>query len=338
MSDVVLMLLALIGLVSACAVAAQDPPPAPPAGLKPAWAIAIHGGAGTIAKTMPEPDQKAYLASLREALDAGKKILEEGGTALDAVEKVVRRLEDDPKFNAGKGAVYDHEGGHELDAAIMDGRTLACGAVGAVRTVKNPVSLARLVMEKTPHVLLIGDGAEKFAVEAGVERVDPAYFDTPYRYEQWQKVLKSEQQKGATKPADAEKHGTVGAVALDRHGDLAAATSTGGLTNKRYGRIGDTPVIGAGTYADNRTCAVSGTGIGEEFIRHAVGHDLSALMAYRGWTLRQAAEEIVLRTLRPNDGGLIAVDRTGNIVLLYNTEGMYRAAADASGRLEAAIW
>ncbi len=303
-----------------------------------AWTLVIHGGAGTIAKTMPAEQRESCLASLRTALSAGVKILDDGGAALDAVEQVVRILEDDPKFNAGKGAVYDAAGGHSLDAAVMDGRTLAGGAVAGVRTVKNPVSLARLVMEKTKHVLLIGDGAETFADEMKVERVDPKWFATQARYKQWRKVVDEEAQRPQRGAEGAEKHGTVGAVARDSHGNLAAATSTGGLTNKKFGRVGDTPIIGAGTYADNRTCAVSGTGIGEEYIRHAVGHDVSARMALAKQTLDQAARSVVFETLKPGDGGLIAVDRDGNAVLLFNTEGMYRGVADSTGKSEVAIW
>ena len=316
-----------------------------------AWTLVIHGGAGTISKTMPAEQREACLASLRTALSAGVKILDEGGAALDAVEQVVRILEDDPKFNAGKGAVYDAAGGHSLDAAVMDGRTLAGGAVAGVRTVRNPVSLARLVMEKTKHVLLIGDGAETFADEMKVERVDPKWFDTEARYKQWRKVVEDETQRPQREAENADpvperdahgtgqgKHGTVGAVARDSHGNLAAATSTGGLTNKKFGRVGDTPILGAGTYADDRTCAVSGTGIGEEYIRHAVGHAVSARMELAKQTLDQAARSVVFETLKPGDGGLIAVDHDGNAVLLFNTEGMYRGVVDSTGKSEVAIW
>jgi beta-aspartyl-peptidase (threonine type) len=292
------------------------------------WALAIHGGAGTIPKDIPESEKKAYLASLSRALTIGKDILAKGGTSLDAVQAVVRDLEDDPLFNAGKGAVYTHEGTHELDAAIMDGRTLACGSVAALKTVKSPIGLARLVMEKSPHVFLVGEGAEAFATEMKVERVDNKYFDTPKRYLQWQEELKKEH-----KDKD-----TVGAVALDQQGNLAAATSTGGLTNKRFGRLGDVPVIGAGTYANNRTCAISATGIGEEFIKHTVSHDISALMEYGGLTLQQAADKVIHQKLKPGDGGVIGVAHDGSIALVFNSEGMYRGAADANGRFEVKIW
>jgi L-asparaginase / beta-aspartyl-peptidase len=294
----------------------------------PRWAIAIHGGAGTIPKTLPEERKQAYLRSLAAALKVGQDVLQQGGTSLDAVEKVVRFLEDDPLFNAGKGAVYTHEGTHELDAAIMDGRDLSCGSVADIKTVKNPISLARLVMEKSPHVFLVGDGAEAFATEVKIERVPNSYFDTQFRYEQLQEALKKDQ----------KDRDTVGAVALDVHGNLAAATSSGGLTNKRFGRLGDVPVIGAGTYANNHTCAISATGIGEQFIRHTVAHDISALMEYSGLTLQQAAERVIQQKLKPGDGGVIGVSRDGSLALVYNSEGMYRGAADSTGRFEVKIW
>lgn len=294
------------------------------------WALAIHGGAGTIPKTLPEAEKQQYLQSLTRALGIGRDILSKGGTSLDAVEAVVRSLEDDPLFNAGKGAVYTHEGTHELDAAIMDGSTLSCGSVAALKTVKNPIALARLVMTKSPHVFLVGDGAEAFAAAMKVERVDNKYFDTPKRYEQLQEELKLER--------DHKDRDTVGAVALDQHGNLAAATSTGGLTNKRFGRLGDVPVIGAGTYANNKTCAISATGIGEEFIKHTVSHDISALMEYGGLTLQQAADKVIHQKLKPGDGGVIGVAHDGSIALVFNSEGMYRGAADSAGRFEVKIW
>ena len=294
----------------------------------PRWAIAIHGGAGTIPKTLPEEQKQQYLRSLTAALKMGQEVLQHGGNSLDAVEKVVRFLEDDPLFNAGKGAVYTHEGTHELDAAIMDGRDLSCGSVANLKTDKKPISLARLGMEKSPHVFLVGDGAEAFATEMKVERVPNSWFDTQFRYEQLQEALKKEK----------KDRDTVGAVALDAHGNLAAATSTGGLTNKRFGRIGDVPVIGAGTYANNRTCAISGTGIGEQFIRHTVAHDISALMEYSGLTLQQAAERVIQQKLKPGDGGVIGVSHDGSLALVFNSEGMYRGAADSKGRFEIKIW
>jgi len=300
------------------------------------WALAIHGGAGVIPKTMPEATKREYFQSLTAALKAGQEVLTGGGTSLDAVERVVRFLEDDPRFNAGKGAVYTHDGKHELDAAIMRGRDLGCGSVAAVTTVRNPISLARLVMEKSPHVFLAGEGAERFADSMKVPRVPNSYFDTDLRYQQLQEELKKERGEGPGSPD--QNHGTVGAVALDVHGDLAAATSTGGLTNKRFGRIGDVPIIGAGTYANNRTCAISSTGFGEQFIRHSVSHDISALMEYRGLTLQQAADEVIHKKLDPGDGGIIGVAHDGSIALVFNSEGMFRGAADSGGRFEVRIW
>lgn len=299
----------------------------PPAGM--AWAIAIHGGAGVLPDSLGEDQKRLRLSALEQALELGRTILDEGGTSLDAVERVIRLLEDDPLFNAGKGAVFNHAGDNELDASIMDGRDLSCGAVAGVRTVKNPITLARLVMERTPHVLLAADGAEAFADEMQVERVEPDYFFTEERWESLQRALGRESR--------APGGGTVGAVALDRDGNLAAGTSTGGLTNKRFGRVGDSPIIGAGTYADNRSCAVSATGRGEEFIRHGVARMICALMEAGDRSLQQSADLVIGEWLKPGDGGVIALSRTGEIALDFNTEGMYRAAADSSGRSEVAI-
>jgi L-asparaginase / beta-aspartyl-peptidase len=310
--------------------AAQTPPPQPLAG--PKWALAIHGGAGTIPKNLPEERKQQYLKSLTRALEIGRDVLKGGGTSLDAVEKVVRFLEDDPLFNAGKGAVYTHEGTHELDAAIMDGRDLSCGSVAGLKTVRHPITLARLVKDKSPHVFMVGEGAEAFATQMKVERVKNDWFDTPYRYQQLQEALQEE------KKTEKKDKDTVGAVALDTHGNLAAATSTGGLTNKRFGRLGDVPVIGAGTYANNKTAALSGTGIGEEFIKHTVTHDVSALIEYGGLTLQQAADRVIHQKLKPGDGGVIGVGRDGSIALVFNSEGMYRGAADSGGRFEVKIW
>lgn len=318
----------LCSLLAACASpeAKEEPPTA-----RVEWAIAIHGGAGVIPKTMEEAEKAQYSAALEEALRLGRDLLDQGETSLDVVERVVRHLEDVPLFNAGKGAVFTHDGAHELDAAIMDGRNLACGSVAGVTTVRNPISLARLVMERSRHVFFVGAGAERFADEMGVERVDQAYYDTERRREQWQRALEEEE-------AGDDQHGTVGVVALDRAGNLAAGTSTGGLTDKRYGRVGDVPVIGAGTYADNRTAAVSCTGYGEQFIRHNVAHDVTARMAYRGLSVQEAADEVIHGELDPGDGGLIAVAHDGSIALVFNSEGMFRGAADAAGRFEVAIW
>jgi len=303
---------------------------------RPAWALAIHGGAGVIPKDMAEERKQEYFDALEAALGLGRDALERGETALDTVEAVIRFLEDDPKFNAGKGAVYTHEGTHELDAAIMDGRTLECGSVAAVKSIKNPIVLARRVMERSPHVFLIGDGAEAFADDMGVERVSQDYYHTKRRREQLQRALDREADQGDEHSPD--EHSTVGAVALDRNGDLAAATSTGGLTNKRFGRVGDVPVIGAGTYANNRTCAVSGTGKGEQFIRHSVAHSISAAMEHAGLSLEEAARQVIHERLQPGDGGVIAVGRDGSIAWVFNSEGMFRGAADADGRFEVAIW
>ena len=320
-----LLWLLLLLPIFAALMAAQPPEPS----AKPSWSLAIHGGAGTIPKDIPESEKEQYLKSLRAALEVGRQVLAGGGTSLDAVEKVVRTLEDDPLFNAGKGAVFTHEGTNELDAAIMDGRDLSCGSVAGLKTVKNPISLARLVKEKSPHVFMVGEGAERFADEMKVERVDPKYFFTQKRWDDFQKKLKEEAEKDKD---------TVGAVALDVHGNLAAATSTGGMTNKRFGRLGDVPVIGAGTYANNRTAAISATGWGEQFIKHTVAHDISALMEYKGLTLQQAADEVIHRKLQKDDGGVIGVAHDGSIALVFNSEGMYRGAADSNGRFEVAIW
>ena len=290
------------------------------------YTIVIHGGVGTISREMPDSIKQDYLKSLSEALTIGKTVLQNGGTSLDAVEQVVKYLENDPKFNAGKGAVYTSDGTHELDASIMDGRDLSCGAVAGVKTIKNPISLARLVMEKTPHVLLVGEGAEKLGKLMNADIVPNNYFDTPRRFEQWQKSI------------NKEIKGTVGCVALDIYGDLAAATSTGGVVNKMPGRVGDTPIIGAGNYANNETCAVSCSGKGELFIKHSVAYSVSALMMYKNYSLKDAAEEMIHKKITQDDGGLIAVDKDGNYVMVYNTTGMFRGVANSSGIFETKIW
>ncbi len=298
----------------------------------PTWSLAIHGGAGVIDKSMPEEKKKEYFAALERALNLGKGMLAKGASAVDTVEAVVKNLEDDPKFNAGKGAVFTHDGEHEMDAAIMDGSTLACGSVAGLKTVKNPISLARLVMEKSKHVFFAGPGAEKFADEMKVERAGPDYFFVQERYDQLQAELKDEAAGNVPK-----KFGTVGAVALDTHGHLAAATSTGGLTNKRFGRIGDVPVIGAGTYADDRSCAISSTGVGEQFIRHTVARTISARVQFAGLSLEEAAKQTIAE-LAPGDGGIIAVGKDGRIALVFNSAGMFRGAANSAGRFDVAIW
>jgi beta-aspartyl-peptidase (threonine type) len=322
-----------LGLLLLLAGCAERPADAEgrPSNLQGRWALAIHGGAGVPRDSLDAEREAAYRTSLEAALRVGLETLEGGGRALDAVEAVVRSMEDDPLFNAGRGAVFNHNGINELDASIMDGATLACGGVTGVTTVKNPVSLARLVMEETPHVLLARKGAELFAESMGVELVEPAYFFTEERWDRLQEIKRREGEPGDTR-------GTVGAVALDRYGDLAAATSTGGLTNKMYGRVGDSPIVGAGTFADNTTCAVSGTGKGEEFIRHGVALTIAHLMQFRGLSVGEAADRVVHDVLQPGDGGVIAVDGQGNIVMTFNTPGMFRGAADDGGRFETAIW
>jgi len=306
-----------------------------PSPTKPRFAIAIHGGAGTILKSSMTPEQDAlYRTKLAEAVEIGYAILEKGGTSLDAVEAVVQRLEDDSLFNAGKGSVFNSEGKVELDASIMDGNTLKAGAVAALHHVKNPIRLARTVMEKSEHVFFIGDGAEKFAQEHGLELVDESYFFTEAR---WQSLQKAKAKESLT---EKEKHGTVGAVALDQHGNLAAATSTGGMTNKKFGRIGDSPIIGAGTYADNETCAISATGHGEYFIRAVVAHDIASLIRYKRLSIQAAAEEVVMNKLAKlgGTGGIIAIDRNANIAMPFNTDGMYRAYKVQGGKTFVAIY
>ncbi|MGV3523235.1 MAG: isoaspartyl peptidase/L-asparaginase family protein [Candidatus Sericytochromatia bacterium] len=300
---------------------------------EPPIALAIHGGAGTWEKVKMTPERrKTYEHDLTQALQAGYAVLKTGGSSLDAVEASVRVLEDSPLFNAGKGAVFTHDGTHELDASIMDGKTLAAGAVAGVKHIRNPISLARAVMEKSPHVLLAGSGAEAFAQSQGFALVEGSYFDTPEKWQLLQEVQAEE--------AKAKVRGTVGAVALDRAGNLAAATSTGGMTNKRWGRVGDSPIIGAGTYANNATCAVSATGHGEYFIRSVVAHDISALMAYGKLSLKAAADEVVMRKLKDlgGEGGVIAVDRQGNVTTPFNTEGMYRGWVTREGQLQVKIY
>lgn len=308
--------------------------------------IAVHGGAGTITRAALNAEQEArYHEALDYVLKGGQAILEKGGSALDAVTEAVFRLEECPLFNAGKGAVFTHAGTHELDASIMDGRSLAAGAVACVKSLRNPILAARRVMEDGRHVLLVGEGAEAFARNAGLKTVPPDYYFTEARHAQWQRAL-SEGRFGlleglVAEPIDADtKMGTVGAVALDADGNLAAATSTGGVTDKRVGRVGDSPLIGAGCYANNRTVAVSCTGSGEMFIRMLAAYDVSALMEYRGLTLAEACEEVVMHKLPSIDGrgGLIAVDAQGNVCLPFNTEGMYRGHAQAGGPRQTAIY
>ncbi len=308
--------------------------------------LVIHGGAGTILKKNMSPEkEKAYLDGLKAALDKGYSILKNGGSSLDAVEAAVREMEDNPLFNAGKGAVFTHEGKNELDAAIMNGQNLAAGSVAGVTTIRNPISAARAVMEKSQHVMMTGKGAEQFAKLQGLAIVDPSYFYTEDRWKGLQRVKKTDSSKTeldhGSKPGASlkqpenkdSKYGTVGAVALDVHGHLAAATSTGGMTNKRFGRVGDAPIIGAGTYANNATCAISCTGWGEFFIRLVMAKTISDMMEFGNWSLERAANEMIQKRLPAlgGDGGLIAVDKAGNIVMPFNTEGMYRASVDRDG-------
>ena len=314
----------------------------------PRLGFVIHGGAGVIKRGSLTPEkEKQYRAKLEEALLAGYKALQAGKSGLDAVETAIRMLEDSPLFNAGKGAVFTADGKNELDASIMNGKTLAAGAVAGLRHVKNPITLARAVMEKSPHVMMIGDGAEKFAKEQNVELVDEKYFWTQERWDALQKILTQEKEKAkvpeTSKPKGLSqnlaelpynKFGTVGAAALDKDGNLAAGTSTGGMTNKKYGRVGDAPIIGAGTYANNDSCAVSATGWGEFFIRIGVARDICALMEYRAMPIQSAADLVIKQKLQKlgGDGGIIGLDKFGNIAISFNSEGMYRAYINSDGK------
>ncbi|MCC6815968.1 MAG: isoaspartyl peptidase/L-asparaginase [Saprospiraceae bacterium] len=296
------------------------------------FGLAIHGGAGTILRTsMSDEKEREYKSALREAVEKGYLILEQGGSALDAVESAVIVLEDCPLFNSAKGSVYTHDGKHEMDASIMNGSNLDAGAVSLIHSVKNPIKLARLIMEKSEHVMLAGEGAIQFAKEHQVSFEDDQYFHSEFRYEQLQSALKTGSVLLDHTDSD-QKFGTVGAVALDQYGNLASATSTGGMTNKKWGRIGDTPIIGAGTYADNSTCAVSCTGSGEYFIRTVSAFHVHSLMKYGGYTLDRASHKVIHEILPSiqGDGGLIAIDGFGNIILDFNTEGMYRAMKNSS--------
>jgi beta-aspartyl-peptidase (threonine type) len=306
-----------------------------------AWTLVIHGGAGGAERgSLTDQQESQYLENLNQALQVGAKILANGGSSLDAVEAVVMFLEDSPLFNAGKGAVLNENGKAELDASIMDGYTGMAGAVAGVTTIMNPVAAARRVMEKTDHVMLAGKGAEDFAKTMGLKEVDPSYFITPERMESWKKWKSASEAGKGKKPASAGPKGTVGAVALDSKGNLAAATSTGGLTGKMAGRIGDSPVIGAGTYANNNTCAVSATGQGEFFMRNVIAFSLSALMQYREIPLEEAAKVLVMDQLESQkaQGGLIAVDKNGTIAMPFNTNAMFRGYIRSGGEQEVAIY
>ena len=308
------------------------------------YSLAIHGGAGTILKEEMTPAlEEQYRQGLQQALDAGFSILENGDSAVAAVKAAVIMLEDNPLFNAGRGSVFTKDGINEQDAAIMDGRTLEAGAVAAVRNVRNPVELAAEVMLHSGHVFLSGEGAKDFAIKQDVKLEPDEYFFTQFRYDQWREMKDSDsfvldhKSEGTVKE---KKFGTVGAVACDKNGNIAAATSTGGMTNKQYGRIGDSPLIGIGTYANNKTCAISCTGHGEPFIRAVAAHDVSCLMEYKNMTLQQACEEVVLKKLvaMHGEGGLIAVDAEGNATLIFNSEGMYRGMQSSDGTSLIAIY
>jgi len=300
--------------------------------------LVIHGGAGVVRKEMTPEKEKAVRAGLEKALATGYAVLKSGGNSLDAVQKAIVVLEDDPNFNAGRGAVFNHEGKNELDASIMDGATQRAGAVANVHRIRNPIELARAVMEKSEHVMLIGDGAEQFAQSIGMPLVDPKYFYTEARWKALQQALEEEKAKSA-EAGKTPHHGTVGAVALDVKGNLAAGTSTGGMTNKRFGRVGDSPIIGAGTYADAR-CAVSATGWGEFYIRATAARDICARVEFRGDELKKAADEVVLGIIPKlgGDGGVIALDKDGNIAAPFNTDGMFRAWVDRDGKTHVAIY
>ena len=314
-----LISISIIFFLFSCAEKAEQP-----------YGLAIHGGAGTITRENMSTEKEAeYISKLTAALKTGYAILENGGSGLDAVEATIKVMEDSPLFNAGKGAVFTGAGTNELDASIMDGATLQGGAVAGVKTVKNPISAARKVMEKTGHVLLAGEGADAFAKEQGLDIVDNSYFHTEHRFKS---LIKA-------KEKEMEKHGTVGCVALDKKGNLAAGTSTGGLTNKRWGRVGDSPIIGAGTYASNETCAVSATGQGEYFIRGSVAFDIAAQMDYEKKSVQTAAQAVIDKlTERGGTGGVIVMDSKGNIAMPFNTEGMYRGFYLNDGELTVKIY
>ncbi len=342
-----LLPLAVVACVTAFSVFAQTPPAANGADR---ITLAVHGGSGTISRSTITPQQEAlYRDALERALKAGHAVLVKGGSSVDAVVATIKVFEDDPLFNAGKGAVFTNDGKNELDASIMDGKTGLAGAVAGVTTVKNPITAARAVMDKTRHVLMVSSGADKFAAAQKLDIVTPEYFHTPHRWEQLQKAKERDQiqldhdgkPKTSSAPADAfepwmidNKFGTVGAVALDAQGNLAAGTSTGGLTNKLYGRVGDSPIIGAGNYADNNTVAVSATGTGEFFMRGVVAYDVSARMKYANASVSQAVDQTIKAALddKKGRGGVVALDKDGNVKYGFNTEGMYRGSIKADGK------
>lgn len=306
---------------------------------KHGFVLVIHGGAGTITREKLSPEkEKAYKEKMEEALRAGFVILDKGGSSLEAIEAVIKILENSPLFNAGKGAVLNYDGKTELDASIMDGKTMMAGAVAGVTTIKNPISAARAVMQKSQHVMMTGQGAEQFAKTQGIETVDPEYFRDDEIFKKWQKLkakADSAGQGSILETIGSEKFGTVGAVALDKNGNLAAGTSTGGMMLKKYGRVGDSPVIGAGTYANNNTCAVSCTGHGEYFIRYAAAYDVSALYEYKNYPVKKAADEVIKKINNAGGkGGLIALDKNGNFAMPFSTEGMFRGYIKADGTFE----
>jgi beta-aspartyl-peptidase (threonine type) len=303
--------------------------------------LVVHGGAGTIRRSRMKPEKEIqYRQGLKDAMAIGRQILLEGGTALEAAERAVRSLEDNPLYNAGKGAVYAGDGKHYLDASIMQGHDLKAGSIAGVRGIRNPISLARRVMEASPYVMMVGSGAEEFARRQGIEFADPEYFHDQLRYEQWLSVKDTQITQLDHADKGEKNWSTVGAVALDRLGNVAAATSTGGMTNKRFGRIGDSPIIGAGTYASNRTCAVCCTGHGEPFMRAVAAYDLSCLMEYRQLSLQEAAHHLVQEKLvaLEGEGGLIALDAQGHYVMEFNCEGMYRGAWQEGKEMKIGIY
>ena len=350
------LVVALLFVVSACAPTEEAGSGSMASMAEPAvgkTAIVIHGGAGTILKAnMTDETEAAYRAKLEEALRAGHAVLEDGGAALDGVIAAIQVMEESELFNAGKGAVFTSEGTNELDASIMDGATRNSGAVAGVKTVKSPIALARVVMEESPHVMMAGAGAEIYAEENGLELVENSYFYTERRYRSLQRALEREAESTSSLPFDTDvafdmplspngdKFGTVGAVALDAAGNIAAGTSTGGMTNKKFGRIGDAPIIGAGTYADNRTAGISATGHGEYFIRGVVAHDIAARIDYAGEDLNTAADAVIMEKLGElgGTGGIVALDRSGAIAMPFNTEGMYRGYIDIDGNMQILIY
>lgn len=307
------------------------------------WALALHGGAGTISQDLPDSVKDQYYAGLEDAVRTGELVLRDGGSALDAVEKVVQNLENNPLFNAGKGSVFTKDGTHELDAAIMDGSTMQAGALTGLTTVKNPISLARIVMEQSNHIFFSGEGAETYADETTVERVENDHFFTQNRYEQWQEAQEEESYMTPEKPAETydwiedKKFGTVGAVAIDADGNLAAGTSTGGMTNKEFGRVGDVPIIGSGTFA-NHVAAISATGWGEKIMEQVSANTIANRMEFAGDSLEEAVNFLLNERLQPDEAGFIAVDYNGNIVMNMNTPGMFRGSIDSNGNKVVKIW